>query len=242
MAVRVTKAMVERNILAQREVDVSRRDLQAFANENAKLMAASSAQIKSESKRRQALQMTCATERKYEERINEEQYERRMQQLTLTQNQLLINELNNEAKDEERKKREIQRVCEESPELRELEKTLKQAYLNQQRDIQYQDKLLQEERERQRVRAIEDQMEFDRISAIEKESGKAELKRQGVLQRKQVLEKQLREKEEQRLKEAQDSVREKEMVDEIVSKIMREDMEEFEERKRVQQENARQMR
>ena len=33
--VKVTKQMVERNIHAQREVDVYRRDLQAFANENA---------------------------------------------------------------------------------------------------------------------------------------------------------------------------------------------------------------
>merc|ERR1719223_2507034 len=132
--VKVTKQMVERNILAQREVDVYRRDLQAFASENAKLMAASAAQTKSESHRRITLQQACNTEKQYEKRINEEQSDKRMQMLTLSQDQLIINEINNQAKTEERRKREIQRICEESPELRELEKILKLAYLNRERD------------------------------------------------------------------------------------------------------------
>lgn len=240
--VRVTKQMVERNILAQREVDVYRRDLAAFASENAKMVAASSAQAKSESKRRQALQMTCNTERHYEERINEEQHERRIKQLTLTQNEQIINELNNQAKDEERRKREIQRICEESPELRDLEKMLKQAYLNKERDLQYQDKVLQEERERERNRAIEDQMEYDRIMAMEKESGKAGEKRAQMLARKTVLERQLKEREEARLLEAKNKEKEKEMVDEIVQKIIREDTEESEMRRKMQQDNATAMR
>jgi hypothetical protein len=234
--------MVERNILAQREVDVYRRDLQAFASENAKMMAASSAQAKSESKRRQALQMTCNTERHYEERINEEQHERRLKQLTITQNEQIIGELNNQAKDEERRKREIQRICEESPELRDLEKMLKQAYLNKERDVQYQDKVLQEERERERNRAIEDQMEYDRIMALEKESGKDEQKRAQMIARKTVLERQLREREEARLLEAKNKEKEKEMVDEIVQKIVREDTEEAEARRKTQQDNAKAMR
>lgn len=240
--VKITKQAVERNILAQREVEVYRRDLQAFASENAKLMAASAAQVKSESSRRIARQQACNTEKLYEKRINEEQSEKRMQALTLAQDELIINELNNQAKAEERRKREIQRICEESPELRELEKTLKLAYLNRERDVQYRDKLLQEERERERERAIEDQMEYDRIAAIEAESGKAEALREAYKVRKAVLEKQLQEKEEQKAQMLLEKEKEKSMVDEIVRKVAKEDYEEMEAMRKSQRDSANAMR
>lgn len=240
--VRVTKQMVERNILAQREVDLYRRDLQAFANENAKMMSASAAQAKSESKRRQALQMTCTTERKYEERINEEQQQRRIKELTLAQNQKLITEMNNQEKSEERRKREIQRICEESPELRDLEKMLKLAYLNKERDLQHQDKILQEERERERNRAIEDQMEYDRITALLKDSGKEEEKYRQMVARRDVLQRQLEEREEQRKQAMVEKEKEKKMVEEVVNKVMMEDQMEAEARRQMQVDNARAMR
>lgn len=240
--IRVTKQMVERNILAQREVDVYRRDLQAFATENSKMMAAAAAQAKSESKRREALQRMCNTEKIYEDRINDEQHQRRIKDLTLSQNMKLINELNNDEKDEERKKREIQRICEESPELRELEKMLKLAYLNKERDIQYQDKISQEERERARNRAIEDQMEYDRITALLKDSGKEEEKRLQMIARRNVLERQLKEREEQKELERLNKEKEKEMVENIVYKVMEEDRIESENRRQMQIDNATAMR
>ena len=47
----------------------------------------------------------------------------------------LATELDKEKSEEERKLREIQRICENSPELRELEQALKVAYLNKVNEV-----------------------------------------------------------------------------------------------------------
>lgn len=219
-----------------------RRDLAEFANDNAKLMSASNAQIKTETRRRQALHQQCATERYYEDKVKAEQHERRAMQRDIAQSEGLIRELNSEAVENERRAREIQRICEESPELQELQRQLNLAYLQRDRSAQYQEKLMLEQRERERVRAIEDQMEHDRVMHILHEEDKRAVKHAHQSAQKAVLDQQLIEREEQERERIRQREFERQMVEDIVAKVNREDEEEIARRRAAQEEAARIMR
>ena len=120
MAQRVSMQHVEKNIALQRVVEQQRRDLTEFASENAKLLSAARAQAQIENRRRATQQQICRTEAEYEERVKRDDYQRRLHNRTLQQNQDLVTELDKQESEHERKAREIQRICDEAPELKEF--------------------------------------------------------------------------------------------------------------------------
>src|SRR3546814_14304124 len=85
---------------------------------------------------------------------------------TSSQNQVLASELDRQKREEERRAREIQRVCEESEDLKHLEQQLRIAYINKERAAQLSEKQLLEQMEQQRLQSIEERMEYDRQMAI----------------------------------------------------------------------------
>jgi hypothetical protein len=232
--VRVTSQSVERAVLQGRAHDVQRSQLAAFAEENNKLLGAANAQTKIDIRRRQSQQQVCKSEEQYEERIREEQYKQKIKAKTIQQNQALATEMDREYAENERRSREMQRICEESPELRELEKALKIAYLNKERAAQFEEKLLLATREQERIQAIEEQMEYDRLSALQQEGNKKHAKKAMFEDQRMVLQKQMREKQ-QELYEAQQQIEvDRKMVDEIVRKINIEDENDIRTRKEMQ--------
>lgn len=232
--VRVTSHSVEKAVLQSRVYDVQRNQLAAFADENNKLLSSANAQTKIDIRRRQSQQQVCKSEEQYEERIREEQYKQRIKAKTIQQNQMLATEMDREYAENERRSREMQRICEESPELRELERALKIAYLNKERAAQFEEKLLLATREQERIQAIEEQMEYDRLSALQKEGNKKNAKKAMFEDQRIVLQKQMREKQ-QELYEAQQQVEvDRKMVDEIVRKINQEDENDIRTRKEMQ--------
>jgi hypothetical protein len=146
--------------------------------------------------------------------------------------------LEKDAADEERKKREVQKICEESPELKDLEKLLKIAYLNKERSVQYEEKVKLAMREQERIQVIEDEMERERIRHIQSESSRDQKKRMMYEDQRSVLLKQIAERK-KRLEEAKIQLeRERHMVNEIVGKIQHEDEEEYRNRKEKQVQTA----
>jgi hypothetical protein len=239
---RVTSQTVERNVQLQRKLDIQRQNLTQFANENKKLVSVANAQTKIEVRRQQSQQQQCLTEQQYEERILNEQNHRRLVDRTISQNKALASELDREVAEEERRTREIQRICEESPELRELERALKIAYLNKERAAQYEEKILLATREQERIQAIEEQMEYDRLRAIKADAEKISGHRDKLREQREVLQRQIAERQEQ-LREAQRQTElDKEMVEGIVRRINEEDEEEMRRRRRQQEETAKMVR
>jgi hypothetical protein len=236
--VRITNEIVERNIRQQRDLDIQRTQLAGYGKETANLMSAASAQTRIESQRRTIQQQQSRAEQIYEEQLNKSQYERKFRDLTATQNQQLANQLEREVADDERKRREIQKICDDAPELKELERSLKIAYLNKERAQQYQEKVLLATREQERIQAIEDEMEADRIRALKADAHKDEAKRAMHEHQRVVIQRQLEEKREQLAQARADIERERYMVDEIVGKINQEDEEEYRRRKAKQLETA----
>lgn len=237
--VRITTEMVEKNIRQQRDVEAQRRDLAAFGNENANLMSVASAQGRIEQQRRLSQQQISRNEMAQDEMMKKQQYDRKYRELTIMQNQALSTELQKDSADEERKRREVQKICEDAPELRELERLLKIAYLNKERATQYEEKIVLAMKEQERIQAIEDEMENERVRSLRAESSKDREKKAQYTAQRAVLQEQINEKR-ARLAEARQQIeKEKDMVNAIVSRINQEDEAEYRTRKDKQAATAR---
>ena len=221
--VRISAESVEKNIRAQRELEAQRHNLAVFGKENANLISAAKAQSKIELQRRLTQQQVCRTEQHFEENLKKQQYENKFRELTISQNQALATEIDKDTASEERKRREIQQICEESPELRELERVLKIAYLNKDRAAQLEEKILMANREQERIQAIEDQMEYERVRAIRSESDKDRTKKAMYDDQRAVLQRQIDEKKQQLAEARRQIEEEKNMVNNIVDRINSED-------------------
>lgn len=239
---KITTQEVERNVQLQRILDVQRRELSAFADENNKLLNASNAQAKIDIRRRESQQQACRTEQQYEEKIRREEFEKRLKEKTIMQNQAIATELDREIAEEERKRREMQRICEESPELRELERALKIAYLNRERAVQFEEKVLLAQREHERMQAIDEQMEYDRLRAIKQESDKQGGRKAMFEDQRAVLLKQIADRNEQLAEARRQTDRDRQMVDEIVRKIYQEDEADMKRKREMQSATAKMMR
>jgi hypothetical protein len=235
---RITTQQVEHNVKMQRLLDVQRHQLSLFANENNKLLSEAKSQAKVEIKRRQAEQQACRKEMEYERNILDEQKQNRIDARVLSQNAALAEELDREAAEQQRREREIQRICDEAPELKDLEKQLKIAYLNKERAAQNEERVLLSQKEQERIQAIEDQMEFDRQMALKNDGDKKGAKKEMYDDQRRVLQKQIREKEELLAEAKRQTEFDRKTVDEIVQKINNEDAEDARKRREQQQETA----
>jgi hypothetical protein len=232
--VRITTEAVERNIRQQREIEHQRYQLAAFGKENANLLSVASSQAKIDQQRRLTQQQSSRNEQIFEEQMKKSVYDKKIRDLTASQNQALSAELDKEAADNERRRREVQKICEDAPELRDLERMLKIAYLNKERATQYEEKIALAMREQERIQAIEDEMEGERIRLMQRESN-ADLERKKKLaEQRAVLQGQISERRE-RLREAQQQIeRDRATVDEIMQKIQKEDEDEYRTRREKQ--------
>lgn len=239
---RVTSQQVESNIRAQRNLDVQRRELTQFAFENAKLLSAAKAQENIEVRRRQAAQDACKNEMAMDLQLQAAQEAKRQQERFIAQNAAIATQLDFEESEQQRRAKEIQRICEESPELRELERVLKIAYLNKERAVQFEEKILLAAREQERVQAMEEQMEVERLKAVASERAKIEAKKAIFKDQRIVLQNQIEERQQMLAEARRQTERDREMVDEIVRKINEEDMSDLQRRKEMQAATARMVR
>jgi hypothetical protein len=242
MKQRVTSQMVENKIQHNRTLDVQRRLYAEFSCENDKLLYAANAQARVEARRRITQQNLCNQEQQFEDRTREEHYQKRIQSMMNTQNDALAIEMNREKNDEERRAREIQRICEDAPELRDLERALKIAYMNKDRAAQHQEKLALMAAESRRLEAIEDQMEYERQNAQKADALKLLERKKLFDEQRIVLQRQIKEREDLLLEAQKQAELDKNMVNEIVAKINQEDQEEFLSRKKRQEETAKMVR
>lgn len=230
--------MVDQQLSQQRDLDIQRRRYGEFSQENNKLLYAAKAQERVETRRRATHQSACLMEQQYEDRTREEHYQRRINELTNTQNDALAIEMDKEKNDEERRAREIQRICEDAPELRDLERALKIAYMNKDRAAQHEEKMLLAAHEANRIQQIEDSMELDRVDALQHEADKIEARKKLFEEQRIVLQRQIKEREELQLEAQRQEELDKEMVNEIVRKINEDDMKDIAMRKKKQEELA----
>ena len=143
--------------------------------------------------------------------------------LMLAQDEALAQELARRNVEKVRHQKNVQRVVEQSEELRDLEAKLKVAYMNKERDVQILESAKLVEQQRTDDARVAEEMEKDRQRGLKAEAYRAYLRTQdGVLMR-QELDVQMIEKEERKKLAYEEFLKEKSMVDEVVERILAED-------------------
>jgi len=123
-----------------------------------------------------------------------------------------------------RESKNVQRICEQSEELRELEEKLKAAYMNKEREAQVKESahLIAKQAESEAIMARE--MEADRQRGLQAEAYRDYLRVQDGRAMRKALDKQMEEKEGMKADAYAAFLKEKDMVDKVVDAILAEDM------------------
>ncbi|KDO18592.1 hypothetical protein SPRG_21663 [Saprolegnia parasitica CBS 223.65] len=162
---RVTTRQVERTMADRRRIETQNTELLRYASSNQVQAMANKGDMAVLAKRRGNAAFQRNAEAMLEERsfVAERDLKRNLR--TKEQNDSLARALEEERRMSERREREIQRICESSEELRELESMLKVAYVNKERSVQQAERETLSQIEKSREKAIETQMEYDRQRA-----------------------------------------------------------------------------
>ena len=120
--------------------------------------------------------------------------------------------------EQEAREIEIQRVCDSSSELKELERRLKIAYVNKERKAQHQETLLLRKLENDREHAIDEKMEAGRLLDIQRKEERELHRKQHLVAQKSVLQDQITAREKERGKLKDEALNDKKMIDAIISK------------------------
>jgi hypothetical protein len=212
---------------ATRKREDKHHDLINFTSNGRQLAHAAKMEVDISNRRRAERTKQIMNEERMQKMIDEGEQKARSDELIMSQNQQLATELERRRVERERKEREIQRICEESTELKALESRLKVAYMNKERAAQHEEREVLNRMEREQNMAMEDAMEVDRQFMVAAEMEKAKARRMVTLEQKSVLQLQIREREELLVQAQQEALRDKAMVDEVVAKIEAEDAREF---------------
>jgi hypothetical protein len=129
-----------------------------------------------------------------------------------------------------REAKNVQRICEQSEELRALEEKLKAAYMNKERECQIKESahLIAKQAESESIMA--QTMEADRQRGLQAEAYREYLRQQDGRAMRAELDKQVQEKMTLKAEAYQQFLKEKEMVDKVVEAIIEEDRRETEAR------------
>eukprot|EP00826_Nyctotherus_ovalis_P041285 TRINITY_DN4135_c0_g2_i1.p1 TRINITY_DN4135_c0_g2~~TRINITY_DN4135_c0_g2_i1.p1 ORF type:complete len:265 (-),score=152.89 TRINITY_DN4135_c0_g2_i1:603-1397(-) len=147
----------------------------------------------------------------------------------------LAKELQRQKVEKERNQKEIERICAESEELKELKERIRTAYVNKERAAQLADNQLRRQQEMSDDAEIEARILLARKEQAEREKEQEQSKAWVGVEHKQKLLEQIQERE--RLKEEAyaEYLREKAAVDEAMKKMMEQDRKAAEEEDRKRQ-------
>jgi len=135
-----------------------------------------------------------------------------------------------------REQKNVQRICEQSEELRELEEKLKQAYMNKEREAQILESAVLLKRQEDNEAVVAAEVERDRQRGLQAEAYRDYLRRQDGAAMKVALDEQMKEKLDRKALAEQEFLREKAEVDSVVAAIEAEDARETEAREKKEQE------
>ena len=237
---KVTQHMVESNVKYKRMLEEQTRDYISFSQESEKLNTRAKAEARFEKTRRANEQARIAAGQMFEQQVRRRKKDETQANRTFDQNRTLALELDKRELEAQRKELEIQRICDNSDELKTLEKHLQIAYLNKERATQHHEKLAIDRMLREQEIAMEDQMEYDRQEYLQREQEKIVEEREKHLKMQELLAIQIEERQRRQEEAELDAEKEKVMVDELVERIALEEYgkreREIMERKKVEEE------
>lgn len=156
------------------------------------------------------------------------------------QEEALADAIESRKREAEARQREVQRICEADPGLRELQEKLKMAYVSRERAEQKKERFEMTAAERAEQARIDAALEADRVRHLEEEAHREAARREEYRKSKIHIQRQIEEKERRRFIEGEEAARkEREMVDNLVRKVMEDDESEARERARKAEETKR---
>lgn len=136
-----------------------------------------------------------AAEEQQRKLLSEKQENRQRETARKEMERRMAQEIRRQKTEQDKRERELQRICDTSEELKDLERQLKIAYINKERAAQHQETLLLKKLENDREQAIEEKMEYDRQEEIRRQVERENERRERLIAQKAVLQKQMLEME-----------------------------------------------
>jgi len=181
-----------------------------------------------EMKQRQNRKTSAAAEKMMDDSRRTKVLQERSQNRDQEQNKRLAKQLMKKKSEQERAEREIQRICEGSEVLKDLEAKLKTAYMNQDRVTQLEEAALGAEQSAIKDQAISNQMEADRQNAILEMQYQEGMRKQHAVDGRQKLEEQMEVAHYNRMQDAaHEADEDKDMVNKIIRRIEEEDYNDY---------------
>lgn len=186
-----------REVMSSRKVDVLTQQRRAEEQRVKGLLnyASECQRFSTNPNSRRASVTTISKEEIQREKRKQLEIQRRENALRQAENERIEQIQKAEEMEKKRLEREIQLICESSDELKELERTIKTAYVNKERAAQHQEVLLMKKIDSVRNEAIEAEMEKKRQEVIRREEEKEIARRSLLSQQKLVLQEQMKERE-----------------------------------------------
>ncbi|OWZ22588.1 Meiosis-specific nuclear structural protein 1 [Phytophthora megakarya] len=220
---RMTARNVEKVQFERRRQEMEHTALYKFAQGNQLQALQNQSDNNVASRRRTNLAAQLSAERMLEESHTRKISERQRATRERQQNEALAHALETTKKAQEQQEREVQRICEASEELRELEGFLKTAYMNKERATQQLERETLVALDRQREVAIEQQMEYDRQRALVEMQNQELKKRVEAEQGKQVLQSQMLLRQDLRREAQMEAEMERLKIEKIIQQVEEED-------------------
>jgi hypothetical protein len=229
----MNSTLVDKRMAASRVREGQLKQLTAVVQQNSIQTDLNRSELLVAKKQRANAQAQASTEMMIESNHASRTKQRSDRARLQTQNAALATEMMKRRADEERSEREIQRICEQSEELRDLEAKLKVAYMSKERAMQLEEKGMITEMEMRQEQAISDQMEYDRQQALAEMEGNEVVRRQHMIVGRHLLEEQMSKDAYDRMVESQQQAEtDKLMVSDVMRKIEEEDYAEYQEKNR----------
>ncbi|CAM9627847.1 unnamed protein product [Ectocarpus sp. 6 AP-2014] len=236
---RMTAAYVDQMMTQRRAEELYQDELAKYNEENSMLTHAANNERRLAFQRRaNATAQIEAEEAIQAQRKQQVAMERRKERMS-QQNQSIAEELQKRRAAKTREEVEIQRICQESEELKALEQRLKVAYVNKERAAQYEENRFLRQVENDKEQAIADKMEHDRQMALKTEADKVAARKKLLEVQRGALHAQMQERESLKREAMMEADRDREMVDVIVKKIEAEERAEQEQYLKSREETRR---
>lgn len=191
----MTAYKAEKLTQVRRDEEQRVRDLLRYSSESQRLGALAKSELQLSNIREEKLFLREMNENE-KHLIERKQDEKRLQEKYIKdQTKLFQDDQNRLRLQQQKEKLDIERICESSEELKELERNIKLAYVNKARAEQYYESQCLQEQEEAREHAIEEKVEFDRLASVKRELEKEERRREILKEQKRLLQKQMVENE-----------------------------------------------
>lgn len=207
----------------RRRDEDSAKALLGYVGDATKLQIAAQSEVSIPRRRRHARAVKLASEERLATLEAERLRAARARALEARQSEALAAEVESREAARERTEREIQRICAESEELKELERQLKVAYMNKDRAAQHEERLVAERRAQLREAAIERAMAVDREKGEREEALRASSQQAVLLQQKAALQDQIGQRERLKVEAAAEAAKDKAIVEAVAARIQAED-------------------